>query len=51
MSTIDLTDAEAAVTASIRRAIEEDRFPAPRASTRCARKLDPKAPPPVTNRK
>jgi hypothetical protein len=33
MPTIDLTDAEhAAATAAIRRAIEEDRFPAPRAA-------------------
>jgi hypothetical protein len=38
MPTIDLTDDEhAAVTALIKRAIDQDRFPrAPRASTRCA---------------
>jgi hypothetical protein len=37
MPTIDLTDDElAAVTAAIRRLIEEDRSLAPRASTRCA---------------
>jgi hypothetical protein len=34
MPTIDLTDAEHSITALIRRAIEQDRFP--RASTRCA---------------
>jgi hypothetical protein len=37
MPTIDLTDDEyAAVTASIRRAIEDDRFPLARVSIRCA---------------
>jgi hypothetical protein len=37
MPTIDLTDDEyAAVTAAIRRAIEDDRFLRARASTRCA---------------
>jgi hypothetical protein len=37
MSTIDLTDDElAAAAAAFRRAVEEDRFPPPRASTRCA---------------
>jgi hypothetical protein len=39
MRTINLTDDEyAAVTAAIRRAIEDDRFLAPRASIRCARR-------------
>ena len=39
MPTIDLTDGEyAAVTEAIRRAIEDDRFLAPRASIRCARR-------------
>jgi hypothetical protein len=37
MPTVDLSDAElAAVTALIRRAIEEDHFPSPDASTCCA---------------
>jgi hypothetical protein len=37
MPTINLTDDElAAVTAAIRRLIEDDRFPARHASTRCA---------------
>jgi len=39
MPTIDLTDDEyAAVTAAIRRAIEDTGFLAPRASIRCARR-------------
>ena len=39
MPTINLTDDEyAAVTAVIRRAIEDDRFPRARASIRCARR-------------
>jgi hypothetical protein len=39
MPTINLTDAElAAITAAIRRLIDEDRFPHARASTRCARR-------------
>jgi hypothetical protein len=39
--TIELTaDELAAVTAAIRRAIEDDRFPMPRASTRCARRWE-----------
>jgi hypothetical protein len=50
MPTIDLTDNEhAAVTAAIRRTIEEDRFPhAPRLEPlrSALAKLDPTAPPP-----
>jgi hypothetical protein len=39
MPTIDLPDDElAAVTAAIRRAIEDDSFPTPRAWIRCARR-------------
>jgi hypothetical protein len=38
MSTIDPDDEHAGVTAAIRRLIEEDRFPALRASIRCARR-------------